>query len=307
MVVTNTITETRYIVGVNRKTGKRIGLVPTMGYLHRGHCSLIRRARKENDFVVVSIFVNPTQFGLNEDFSAYPRDFERDKNLCFEAGTDLIFYPSINEIYPKELSTYVYSEKLTNTMCGAFRPGHFRGVATVVCKLFNIVQPDSAYFGEKDVQQLTVINRMTEDLNFPIKIVSVSTVREKDGLAMSSRNSYLSDNERKSAVVLIKSLMAAKDLIKKGERNAAVICKVMNELIAKETLAGLEYIAIVDKKELQPLQLLTGDVLIALAVKIGKTRLIDNMSFKIEKSKRKFIHEAINVSGKNTSSYCDRC
>lgn len=282
MIVVKTISEIHHIIIANKKAGKRIGFVPTMGCLHAGHCSLMKKAREENDFVVVSIFVNPIQFGPNEDFAAYPRNFEEDKSLCLEAGVDLIFCPGIEEMYPDNSLTYVNVEKLTDTMCGAFRPGHFRGVATAVCKLFNIIQPDSAYFGEKDAQQLSVIQRMVEDLNFSIDIIPVPTVRENDGLAMSSRNSYLSKEERQAALVLIKSLRLAKDLIEKGERESAIIYEEMKSLIEKETLTYLEYISIADRKELQPLQKLSDNVLIALAVKIGKTRLIDNMSFKIK-------------------------
>lgn len=282
MFVTKTISEIRNIVNANKKTGKKIGFVPTMGYLHEGHCSLITKAREENDFVTVSIFVNPTQFGPNEDFAVYPKDFEKDKQLCLKAGTDLIFYPSIEELYPSTPFTHIDVEKLTNIMCGVFRPGHFRGVATIVCKLFNIIQPDRAYFGEKDAQQLAVIQRMVEDLNFPIDIVPVPTVRDKDGVAMSSRNSYLSRKERQAASVLIKSLVLAKKMIETGERTADAIHRAMKEFIDKEPMANLEYISITTKEGLQPIQKLSGYILIALAIKIGNTRLIDNMSFNIK-------------------------
>lgn len=280
MLNINEITETRRIIKEAKREGKSVGFVPTMGFLHEGHISLIRKAKEENDFVVVSIFVNPTQFGPNEDYTSYPRDFDRDAQLCEEAGTDLIFYPTPEMMYPANYSTYVNVEGLTDGLCGASRPGHFQGVATVVAKLFNIVTPDRAYFGQKDAQQVAVLERMTKDLNFDIEIVPCPIVREADGLAMSSRNTYLVGEERKAALVLSKSLNLASESIQSGERSAEKIFDQMKALIEGEPLAKIDYIEIVSAETLKPIKTIAGDVLIALAVKVGKPRLIDNMRFR---------------------------
>lgn len=277
MRTSNSIKEVRTFVKEARKKGQSIGFVPTMGFLHEGHLSLIEKAKKENDIVVVSIFVNPTQFGPNEDYSSYPRDFERDASLCESKGTDLIFYPTPEMMYPENYSTYVNVENLTEGLCGASRPGHFRGVATVVAKLFNIVQPERAYFGQKDAQQVAVLERMTKDLNFDIEIVPCPIVRETDGLALSSRNTFLVGDERKSALVLSKALKLAKQIIDDGEKSAKVIYEAMKELIEADPNAKIDYIEIVSQETLKPIEVLSGDVLIALAVKVGKPRLIDNI------------------------------
>jgi pantoate--beta-alanine ligase len=264
-----------------QKNGKVIGFVPTMGYLHQGHLSLVRITKKKSDVVVVSIFVNPTQFGAKEDFKRYPRDFNRDKTLLKRERCDYIFAPNIDDIYPQGHSTYVEVEGLTSKLEGASRLGHFKGVCTIVAKLFNIVQPDIAVFGQKDAQQAVVIKRMVEDLNFKTKIIIAPTVREKDGLAQSSRNRYLSLEERKSATVLYKSLILAKSLIKKGEKDAKKIIAKMRNLIGKERKAKTDYIVITDAQNLNDLDKIKGEVLISLAVKIGKTRLIDNIKMKV--------------------------
>jgi pantoate--beta-alanine ligase len=255
---------------------KRIGFVPTMGALHEGHLSLIRSARRDNDIVVVSIFVNPIQFGPKEDFKKYPRDLKRDEELCSRAGVDIIFYPDLKSMYPENYKTYVNVEELSNVLCGKFRPGHFQGVATVVTKLFNIVQPDMAYFGRKDAQQAIIIKKMSEDLNVPVKIKVMPTIREKDGLAMSSRNAYLNSKERKDALVLYRSLSLAKDLIRKGEKRVQKIISRMREEVKKKA-AKIDYISIVDANSLKALKGISNNCLIALAVWIGKTRLIDNI------------------------------
>jgi len=257
--------------------GKTIGFVPTMGYLHEGHLSLIRKARKENDLVVVSIFVNPIQFGPKEDFKRYPRDLKRDMKMAEEVGADLIFYPDAKDMYPDGFKTYVNVEELSDKLCGKFRPGHFKGVATVVAKLFNIVSPDIAYFGQKDAQQAIIIKRMVKDLNIPIKIKVLPIVREKDGLAMSSRNTYLNGKEREDALVLYQALNLAKDLIKRGITDTDKIIKRMRQLIKKKKNTKIDYIEIVEMDNLNPLKVISDNCLIALAVWIGKTRLIDNM------------------------------
>lgn len=259
-----------------RKRGRKIGFVPTMGYLHEGHLSLIRRAREYTDLVVVSIFVNPTQFGPKEDYREYPRNLKKDLSLCKDEGVDYIFAPNVKSMYPKKYATFVSVEGLTENLCGRFRPGHFRGVTTVVSKLFNIVKPDVAYFGQKDAQQAIVIKRMTEDLNTDIAIKVMPIVREKDGLAMSSRNVYLSSDERKRAATIYRSLQEAKDLIKLGERDTRGIISEMRKMLASVS-AKIDYISIVDPKTLKDIKTIKGKVLIALAVWIGNTRLIDNI------------------------------
>jgi pantoate--beta-alanine ligase len=254
-----------------------VGLVPTMGYLHEGHLSLIRRAREESDHVVVSIFVNPTQFGPREDLSSYPRDLERDLSLIEPLGTDLVWIPTAEIMYPKDYQTWVQVETVTRPLEGAMRPGHFRGVTTVVAKLFNGVQPHKAYFGQKDAQQVAVIRQMTRDLNFPIEIVVCPIVREPDGLAMSSRNVYLDAEERKAATVLYRSLNGAKNLYENGERDAETLRLFMREVLATELLAQMQYVSCADYDTLEELETVTGKALLSLAVYVGKTRLIDNL------------------------------
>ncbi|OGX14917.1 MAG: pantoate--beta-alanine ligase [Omnitrophica WOR_2 bacterium RBG_13_41_10] len=257
---------------------KTIGLVPTMGALHEGHLSLIRRARKDNDYVVVSIFVNPTQFSPKEDLKKYPRPLKQDMRLCKKEGVDIIFYPSVEMMYPKDYKTYIKVSKLDEVLCGKFRPGHFQGVTTVVAKLFNIVSADNAYFGQKDAQQAIIIQKMVIDLNIPVRIKITPTVREKDGLAMSSRNAYLNQKERKEAVVLYQALKLAGRLIKQGNKNSADIIKRMQYLILTKKSAKIQYLAIVDTQDLRLVSRIKEKILIALAVSIGKTRLIDNIT-----------------------------
>lgn len=266
-----------------KKEGKTIGFVPTMGYFHEGHLSLMRKAKEENDITIISIFVNPTQFGPGEDYERYPRDFERDKKLAQEIGVDYIFYPEVKDIYPEGFNTYVEPGDLANVMCGAFRPGHFKGVATIVLKLFNLTMPDRAYFGKKDYQQLIIIRRMVKDLNVPVEIVGLPTVREKDGLAMSSRNVYLSKEERESALSLYKSLILAQRLIDEGERNPIKIEEKMRSFILSHPhVKKIDYIAIVDRDTLRTKERIDSNTLIALAVHVGNARLIDNMEVKIK-------------------------
>ncbi len=254
----------------------RLGLVPTMGYLHEGHISLARRAKAECDHVAVSIFVNPTQFGPNEDLAKYPRDLDRDLHLLEDAGVDLVWTPMPDVMYPPGFQTWVEVEEMTRPLEGAQRPGHFRGVTTVVTKLFNAVQPSKAYFGQKDAQQAAVIRRMTDDLNFPIEIVVCPIVREPDGLAMSSRNVYLDPDQRKAATVLYRSLSAAKAAYKKGERNAEKLRQIMKATLASEPLAQMQYVSCANYDTLQELEKITGKTLLSMAVFFGKTRLIDN-------------------------------
>ena len=253
-----------------------VGLVPTMGFLHEGHLSLIRQAREECDHVVVSIFVNPTQFGKNEDLSKYPRDIDRDLKLIEPHGTDLVWMPSAEIMYPKGYQTWVEVEAITSPLEGSMRPGHFKGVTTIVAKLFNGVQPHKAYFGQKDAQQVAVIRQMTRDLNFPIEIVVCPTTREADGLAMSSRNVYLDPEQRKAATVLFRSLSAAKEAYDKGERDAEKLRQTMKDLLASEPLAQMQYVSCADYDTLEELGEIKGKALLSMAVFIGKTRLIDN-------------------------------
>jgi pantoate--beta-alanine ligase len=259
--------------------GKTIGFVPTMGFLHEGHISLMRSARSENDLLVVSIFVNPTQFGRNEDFGAYPRDPESDSAKCAEVGTDALFMPEPDDIYGPYYQTYVDVEKVSGPLCGASRPGHFRGVATVVLKLFNIVQPTAAYFGRKDYQQLQVIKTMVKDLDLDVRIVPCVTLREEDGLAMSSRNSYLSQDERRQAVCLNQALLEAKRLFAEREPKAVKYIETMTQRINREPDAKIDYISLVHPETLQDLKEVNHSALAVMAVKVGKTRLIDNMVF----------------------------
>lgn len=279
MKVTKTIEETRKIVKEWRREGKTIGLVPTMGFLHEGHASLIRRCREENDIVVVSDFVNPTQFGPNEDLEAYPRDFARDSALCESMGTDLIFHPEPEEMY-QDACAYVSIHTLSDTLCGKTRPIHFQGVCTVVSKLFHIVAPDRAYFGQKDAQQLAIIKKMVKDLNFDIEIVGCAIVREEDGLAKSSRNTYLSEEERKAALCLSKAVKKGQEIIKTG-CDCTDVLKEMCAVIESEPLAKIDYVSIVDALTMQPVEKVDRDVLVAMAVYIGKTRLIDNFSYEV--------------------------
>ena len=275
MQVTKTVEETRKQIKQWKKEGKTIGLVPTMGFLHEGHASLIRKCREQNDIVVVSDFVNPTQFGPNEDLEAYPRDFERDSKLCESLGADLIFAPSPEDMY-HDPHAFVSIDTLSETLCGKTRPIHFKGVCTVVTKLFHIVAPDRAYFGEKDAQQLAIIRKMVKDLNFDIEIVGCPIVREADGLAMSSRNTYLNEEERKAALVLSQVVRLGEELVEAGEKNAAVIKEKMIAHIEAEPLAKIDYVEIVDAQSLEPVSEIQGEILAAMAVYIGKTRLIDN-------------------------------
>ncbi|MFH1442136.1 MAG: pantoate--beta-alanine ligase [Candidatus Omnitrophota bacterium] len=265
--------------GIRRK-GESIGFVPTMGALHDGHISLIRKARSENNTVVVSIFVNPSQFSPKEDFKCYPRVIKKDSFICKKEGVDFIFYPSIKQMYPEGYRTYVSSEGLSNLLCGKSRPVHFKGVATVVAKLFNIVCPDNAYFGQKDAQQAVIVKRMVEDLNIPVKIKALPIIRQKNGLALSSRNVYLNDKEKQDALVLSQSLNLAKSLIKAGVVNADKIIKIMKQLILKKKTAKIDYVSIVNLNDLKPVKQVSGNCLIVLAVYIGKTRLIDNVIIK---------------------------
>ncbi|WP_024821269.1 pantoate--beta-alanine ligase [Aminobacterium mobile] len=271
------ITALRGMLRQYRKEGKSIGLVPTMGFLHDGHISLIRKAAQENDIVVVSIFVNPTQFGPQEDYASYPRDILHDEAVAKDAGATIIFHPSVTEMYPDGFQTRVNVEKLTKGLCGRSRPGHFCGVTTVVTKLFNIVRPGRAYFGQKDAQQAIVVRRMVEDLNQDIQIRVCPIVREKDGLAMSSRNVYLTAEERDQALVLYRSLQRAVQLIEKGERSHATIYETIEKMIHEKEKANIDYIEIVDCGDLEAVDPLQGKVLIALAVRFGSTRLIDNV------------------------------
>jgi len=260
-----------------KREGKIIGFVPTMGYFHEGHLSLMDIARKRSDVLVVSIFVNPIQFGPNEDYNRYPRDLKRDLKLAEERGVDIVFHPDNREMYQENFQTYVNVEKLTKGMCGKYRPGHFRGVTTVVAKLFNIVQPDIAVFGQKDVQQAIVIKRMVGDLNFPVEIVVGPVIREHDGLAMSSRNTYLNDEERKQAPMIYKALKVAREKVKMGNRDAAKLKEIIESTIATAPLARIEYVEIVDDENLEPVSEVKPGTLAAVAVWFGKTRLIDNI------------------------------
>lgn len=259
-----------------KREGLTVGLVPTMGFLHEGHASLIRRAVSECDRVVVSVFVNPTQFGPNEDLESYPRDFEHDKKLIAECGAHLVFSPAPSDMYAEGASTWVTVEGLTKELCGRSRPIHFRGVATVVCKLMNIAQADRAYFGQKDAQQLAVVRRMARDLNMPVKIVGCPIVREADGLAKSSRNTYLNAQEREAALVLSKSLSEGRRLLEAGETDCDKVIERITQEISSEPLARIDYVQAVDADTIEPTSAVRGTVLFAIAVYIGKTRLIDN-------------------------------
>jgi len=269
-------------VKIMKKEGKSIGLVPTMGYLHEGHLSLVKAAKKHTDVVVMSVFINPLQFGPKEDFEKYPRDLKHDEEMAREAGVDVIFYPSLKDIYPEGYATYVTVEKLTGNLCGESRPGHFRGVATIVTKLFNIVRPDVAYFGQKDMQQALIIKKMASDLNMDIEVKIIPIVRDDDGLAMSSRNIYLSDAERKDAVVLHQSLKNAEMLIKNGERDARKVIKAVEDMIKAKQSARVEYVKLVDTRELKDIKTITGEIALAVAVFFSSTRLIDNITITVK-------------------------
>ena len=277
MEIITTIENIRSIVNHWKDKGYSIGFVPTMGYLHDGHAALIDQARKDNDKVIVSIFVNPTQFGENEDLNSYPRDINRDKSLCEAHKADIIFSPTSDEMY-HDRKAFVNIVELSDTLCGISRPIHFKGVCTVVAKLFNIIQPTNAYFGEKDAQQLAIIRKMVFDLNFPVNIIGVPIVRESDGLAKSSRNTYLSSEERKAATILYKAIQEGKECINRGA-SADSIINAMTNIVNTEPLAKIDYISVVDANTMQPVHEITSPVLVAMAVYIGSTRLIDNFSF----------------------------
>lgn len=282
MDIYSRIADLRQEVGQVKKTGQRIGFVPTMGSLHKGHLSLVSKAVQENDFVVVSIFVNPTQFGPKEDYDSYPRDLESDAAKLGALDVDCIFSPDTTEMYPEGYNSYVMVKGISEKLCGSSRPGHFKGVTTVVTKLFNIIQPNIAYFGEKDYQQLMVIKRMVKDLNMPIEIKGISIVREEDGLALSSRNKYLNIEERKQATILNRSLLKAKELILEKElKDVNKIKKEIVEMIERQPLAIIDYIEIVDLETLGDIQFIEDKVLVALAVYFGVTRLIDNIVINI--------------------------
>jgi len=282
MKIISTITEMQEQMQKLKSEGKTIGYVPTMGFLHEGHISLMKNARPENDVVVLSIFVNPLQFGPTEDLDAYPRDFERDHKIAEAEGVDFIFYPSAEEMYPGKVSIKVSVVERTDVLCGKSRPGHFDGVATVLFKLFNIIQPTRAYFGLKDAQQVAVVHGLIKDFNFPIELIPVETVREEDGLAKSSRNVYLNDEERKQAVELSKSLEMARLAIDNGERNADELVGLIKNHLNEHTTGTIDYIEIYSYPELQELETLKGKVIIALAVKFSKARLIDNTIIEVE-------------------------
>lgn len=279
MIIAETIDEVRKNVSEWKKQGLKVGLVPTMGFLHNGHASLVKTSSTECDRTVVSIFVNPAQFAPNEDLEAYPRDFEHDVKILEENGCDMVFHPGVQEMYPEGAATCVEIQSdMTRQLCGKTRPTHFRGVCTVVNKLFNIVTPDRAYFGQKDAQQLAVIRQMVRDLSVNVEVVGCPIVREADGLAMSSRNSYLSEKERQAAGILYKAISLGKDMADSGCTDTAAICSAMTELINTEPMARIDYVSVVDSKTMMPVDRIEQPVLAAIAVYIGKTRLIDNFT-----------------------------
>lgn len=275
MQIINDIKDLKNIIKKWKNQGLSIGYVPTMGYLHEGHLSLIKKASK-NDKIIVSIFVNPMQFGVNEDLATYPRDLERDAKLCENEGVAVLFMPSVEQMYPKDFSSYVDMNSLTDKLCGAKREGHFRGVCTILMKFFHLITPDVAYFGQKDAQQCAVVKHMVEDLNLDLEIEICPIVREKDGLAKSSRNVYLNEAERKAALVLSRAIFLGENLIQKGKRESKIILQAMREELQKESLARIDYIELVNPKTMQNLERIEDSALGALAVYIGKTRLIDN-------------------------------
>ena len=279
MEIIRTVADMKARAAAWKAEGLSIGLVPTMGSLHEGHESLMDAAREASDRVVVSVFVNPIQFGPGEDYEAYPRDLERDARICERHGVDVVFHPEVDDMYAPAHNTFVVMETLTDSLCGASRPGHFRGVCTVVTKLFNIVQPHRAFFGQKDAQQLAVIRRMVRDLNMNVQVVGCPIVREEDGLAKSSRNTYLSADERAAALVLSRAVAEGQRLMEAGERSAATVLDAMKQLIEAEPLARIDYVEMVSWDGIKPVETVDGPVLVAMAVYIGKTRLIDNFIF----------------------------
>jgi pantoate--beta-alanine ligase len=281
MIVTTKIRDMQTMMQQYRLEGKTIGFVPTMGYLHEGHIALLKKAREENDIVALSVFVNPLQFGPNEDFERYPRDIERDKRIAKENGVDVFFCPDVEEMYPRPLSVQVVVKERVDVLCGKSRPGHFDGVATVLTKLFHIVMPTRAYFGMKDAQQVAVVDGLIRDFHFPIELVAVPTVREEDGLAKSSRNVYLSPEERKEAPALYQALQQAKMAIENGERNPEAICALVKNYIQTHTHAEIDYVEIYSYPDLKPLEKLYGKVIIAVAVRFTSARLIDNITLDI--------------------------
>ena len=282
MQVVKTVKEVRDIVSGWKREGLSVGLVPTMGYLHEGHRSLIEKSVSENDRTVVSVFVNPIQFGPSEDLASYPRDLQRDIDVVSSAGGDLIFHPEPSEMYPGHFTSFIDTSETTELLCGAVRPGHFRGVCTVVGKLFNIVMPERAYFGQKDAQQLATIRRFVRDLNFNVQIVACPIVRESDGLAKSSRNTYLSADERQAALVLSQSLQKGKALIDAGERDAAAVKEAIRAHLLTQPLARIDYVEVVDNENIRRVERISGSTLVAIAVYIGKTRLIDNFIAEVQ-------------------------
>ncbi|MEW6170355.1 MAG: pantoate--beta-alanine ligase [Candidatus Omnitrophota bacterium] len=277
MQLIRSIKKIRDFVKQQKKRNRTIGFVPTMGYLHEGHLSLVKQAKKDNDISILSIFVNPAQFGPKEDFKKYPRNLKHDIALAKKANVDVIFYPKVSEIYPKNYKTHICVEKLTKYLCGRSRPGHFQGVATIVTKLFNIIMPDVSYFGQKDAQQAIIIKKMVQDLNMQTKIRIMPIVRAKDGLVLSSRNIYLDKKQRKEAPILYKSLREAKSLIKNGQKSASRIISMIHKIITRNSSGVIDYVSIVDLENLEPVKIIKNRVLIALAVWFGKTRLIDNI------------------------------
>lgn len=279
---TSQISELREIVSQAKSMGRKIALVPTMGFLHQGHLALVAQAKQTGAFVVLSIFVNPLQFGPKEDYASYPRDLERDANLVESAGVDALFHPTAEEMYPRPMVTHVEVGQLDSVLCGAQRPGHFRGVATVVSKLFNIVQPDLAFFGQKDYQQYLIIQRLVSDLNLPVEVCSVPIVREHDGLALSSRNVYLTSEQRREALILSQSLEEAERLLRAGERSARMLETRLREKITQGSQGVIDYVEVRDARNLSEVNEIKSTVLIALAVKFGSTRLIDNKVVEVE-------------------------
>lgn len=278
MIIAETINEVRKYVKEQKMMGHTVGLCPTMGYLHAGHASLVKESAKRCDYTVASVFLNPTQFAQNEDLAGYPRDFERDCRILEENGCDLVFHPSVEEMYPEGFATYVeIQSEMPRQLCGKTRPTHFRGVCTVVNKLFNIVTPDMAFFGEKDAQQLAIVKQMARDLSMDVEVIGCPIVREEDGLAMSSRNTYLNPEERKASGILSDALELGKKLYNEGNDDAEAVTKEMSELIEQEPLARIDYVSAVNAFTMMPVEKLSSDTLFALAVYIGKTRLIDNL------------------------------
>ncbi|HXX34669.1 MAG TPA: pantoate--beta-alanine ligase [Thermodesulfobacteriota bacterium] len=279
MEIIRTVKEMKEFSSQARRAGKTIAFVPTMGYFHEGHLNLMREGRRRGDILVISLFVNPTQFGPKEDFKSYPRDFERDRKMAEGVGVDILFAPEASDMYPPDHQTVVRVEKVTQNLCGRSRPAHFQGVATVVLMLFEIVMPHVAIFGQKDYQQLATIQQMVKDLHMSVEVLGMPTVRETDGLAMSSRNTYLLPDERKAALALYRSLQRAKELLQKGERKAEQILREMNGILRSEPLVKIDYVQICDTHTLEDVDRIEGDVVVALAVYLGKTRLIDNLVF----------------------------